>query len=84
MMRNLGCMATVFGDHFNFGFMDHRWSEKVFESYDLRLDYGRTTPALIVFDNGRAYPAKPGTLGPAKLATFLSDHTNKENCQYCG
>ena len=80
MMRNLGCMATVYGERFNFGFMEHRLSEKVFENYDMRLDFGKTTPGLIVFDNGKAYPAKTGTLGPAKLAKFLADHTNEDNC----
>ena len=64
--------------------MDHRMSEKVFESYDMRLDFGRTTPALIVFANGRAYPAKTGTLGPAKLVNFLNSYSDEEYCQYCG
>ena len=59
-------------------------SEKVFESYDMRLDFGRTTPALIVFANGRAYPAKTGTLGPAKLVNFLNSYSDEEYCQYCG
>ena len=62
MMRNLSCLAKVFGDRFNFGFMDFRASEKVFENFDLRLDYGKTTPALIAFQNGFAYPANTGTL----------------------
>ena len=57
MMRNLGCIAKIYGEKFNIGVMDHRQSEKVFENYDMRLDYGRTTPALIVFDNGKVYPA---------------------------
>ena len=84
MLRNIGCLAKYYSDSFNFGFMDHRFSEKVFESYDIRLDFGRTTPALIMFDNGRAYPAKTGTLSWHKLTTFMSDHTNDAYCQYCG
>ena len=62
MMRNLCCLAKVYGDQFNIGFMDYRASEKVFENYDLRLDWGKITPALIVFAEGRAYPANTGTL----------------------
>lgn len=84
MLRSLGCLAKLYGDSFNFGFMDHRLSEKVFESYDTRLDYGKSTPALIMFDSGRAYPARTGTLGAPRLATFMSDHTNEANCVYCG
>ena len=50
-------IAKIYGEKFNIGVMDHRQSEKVFENYDMRLDYGRTTPALIIFDNGKVYPA---------------------------
>ena len=57
MMRNFGCLSKVYGDRINFGFMDFRKSEKVFENYDLVLDYGKITPALIAFDDGKAYPA---------------------------
>lgn len=62
MMRNLACLATVYGDTFNFGLMDHRASEKVYENYDIELDYGKTTPALVIFDSGRVYPAQPNSL----------------------
>lgn len=67
-------MATVYGDTFNFGLMDHRASEKVFENYDIKLDYGRTTPALIIFDSGRAYPAMPNSLSAPKLADFMTNY----------
>ena len=83
MMRNLACIAKVYGERFNVGVMDHRQSEKVFENYDMRLDYGRTTPALIIFDNGKAYPAPTGTLGAQKLDKYLKDY-HDGNCQYCG
>ena len=82
MMRNLACMATVYGDTFNFGLMDHRKSEKVFESYDVKLDYGKTTPALILFDSGKAYPALPGTLSANKMADFMANYT-EGSCQFC-
>ena len=84
MMRNLGCLASQFSAEFNFGFMDHRLSEKVFETYDMALDFGRATPALIVFANGRAYPARTGTLGPAKLVNFLNNFADEAYCQFCG
>ena len=73
-------MATQFGDEFNFGFMDFRQSEKVFETYDMRLDFGRVTPALIVFSNGRAYPAETGTLGPVKLVEFINSYKEEPYC----
>ena len=71
MMRNLGCLAKVFKDRFNVGFMDHRISEKVFENYDLKLDYGRTTPALFIFDNGKTYPCKTGSLSAVRINKFI-------------
>lgn len=70
-------MAKVFGDRINFGLMDHRASEKVFENYDMKLDYGRSTPALIAFDNGRAYPANTSSLSAQKLAAFASNYTTE-------
>ena len=82
MMRNLGCVASVYKDKFNVGFMDHRASEKVFESYDVKLDYGKTTPALIIFDNGKAYPALPSTLSAIKLDEFIKGYIEGV-CQYC-
>jgi hypothetical protein len=81
-MRNLSCLAKVFADDFNFGFMDFREGEKVFEAYDVRLDYGRTTPALFVFNEGLAYPAKTSTLSAQTLAAFAQNYTVE--CQYCG
>ena len=50
MMRTLACLQKVYGKRINFGFMDFRKSEKVFENYDVVLDYGKVTPALIAFD----------------------------------
>ena len=44
--------------------MDTRASEKVFINYDLELDWGLTTPALIAFADGFAYPANLSTLSP--------------------
>lgn len=82
-MRNLACLASVYSDTFNFGLMDHRKSEKVFESYDMRLDYGKSTPALILFDSGKAYPAATGSLSAPKLAGFMANYTEGD-CQYCG
>ena len=82
-MRNLACLATIYGDTFNFGLMDHRKSEKVFENYDVQLDYGKATPALIMFDSGRAYPAPPGSLSSHKLADFM-DNYKEGSCQHCG
>lgn len=82
MMRNLSCLATIYGDTFNFGLMDFRISEKVFENYDIKLDYGKTTPALIMFDSGRAYPAKTGSLSAHNLAIFMENYKEGE-CQYC-
>jgi len=76
MLRNLACLATVYRDTFNFGMMDHRKSEKVFESYDLNSDYGKSTPALIMFDSGKAYPAKGTTMSAPKLADFMANYTN--------
>ena len=78
MMRNLGCVASVYKDKFNVGFMDHRAGEKVFESYDVKLDYGKSTPALIIFDNGKAYPAPTGTLGAQKLDKYLKNYHDGE------
>ena len=75
-------MATVYGDTFNFGLMDHRISEKVFENYDLKLDYGRTTPALIIFDSGKAYPSMPNNLSAPKLSDFISNY-KEGSCQFC-
>merc|ERR1712014_334352 len=60
MLRNLGCLAKVYGDTVNFGMMDFRASEKTFENYDVQLDYGKITPTLIAFENSKAYPIKPG------------------------
>ena len=82
MMRNLACLAKIYEHKFNVGFMDHRRSEKVFESYDVKLDYGRTTPALIIFDSGLAYPAKTNTLSAIKLAEFVENYKQGE-CSYC-
>jgi len=81
MIRNMACMAKVFNDTLNVGFMDYRASEKVFENYDVKLDYGKTTPALIMFDKGLAYPAPTGTLSAVKLANFAANYT--EDCQHC-
>ena len=75
-------MARIYGDRFNFGFMDHRVAEHVFELYDLRLDYGKLTPSLIAFHDFHAYPAATGTLSPQKLAKFAEEFTTE--CQYCG
>ena len=83
MMRNVACLAKIYGERFNIGVMDHRESEKVFENYDMRLDYGRTTPALIIFDNGKVYPAQTGTLGAPKLDHYLKNY-HEGDCQYCG
>ena len=74
MIRNLSCLASVYGDTFNFGIMDFRSSEKVFENYDIKLDYGKTTPALIMFDSGKAYPAITGSLSAHKLADFMENY----------
>ena len=74
MMRNLACLATVYGDTFNFGLMDFRISEKVFENYDMKLDYGKTTPALILFDSGRVYPAPTGALSAHKMSDFMENY----------
>ena len=82
MMRNLACLATVYGDTFNFGLMDHRKSEMVFENYDVKLDYGKTTPALIIFDSGRAYPAESGSLSSHLLAQFMENY-KEGSCQRC-
>jgi len=82
MMKNLAFLAKIYGHKFNFGLMDHRRSEKVFESYDVKLDYGRTTPALIIFDSGLAYPAKTNTLSAIKLAEFVENYKQGE-CSYC-
>ena len=82
MLRNLACIATLYKDSFNVGFMDYRASEKVIESYDVKLDYGKTTPALFIFDNGRAYPSKPSTLTAYKLHGFLKNYKDGE-CIYC-
>lgn len=83
MMRNLACLAAVYSDTFNFGIMDYRLSEKVFENYDMRLDYGKATPALILFDSGKAYPADTGTTSAIKLAGFMANYTEGD-CQFCG
>ena len=61
--------------------MDQRASEKVFENYDVKLDWGKTTPALIAFANGSAYPAKTGTLNAQKLAFFADNF--ETDCQNC-
>ena len=81
MMRNLACMASTFNDTLNFGIMDFIASEKIWESYDVKLDYGKTTPALIIFDKGLAYPAKTGSVKMSKLEVFATNYT--ENCQLC-
>ena len=82
MMRNFACLATVYGDTFNFGLMDHRKSEMVFENYDVKLDYGKTTPALVIFDSKRVYPAKGGALNSEKLADFMENY-KEGSCQNC-
>jgi hypothetical protein len=82
MIRNMACLAKVFSDTLNVGFMDYRKSEKVFENYDMKLDWGKTTPALIMFANGLAYPASTGTLSATKLSNFAANYT--EDCQFCG
>lgn len=81
MMGNLVCLAKVFGDTLNIGFMDFRGAEKVFEVYDVKLDWGKTTPALIIFDKGLVYPANVGTLSAHKLANFVQNYA--EDCQNC-
>lgn len=58
--------------------MDHRASEKVFENYDVKLDWGKITPALIAFKDGLAYPATTNTLSAKKLSDFVDDFAN--NC----
>ena len=78
MLRNLGCLAEVYGEVMNFGFMDYREGEKVFENYDIRLDYGKSTPCLIAFANGKAYPADSSALGAAKLSKFVENY--QDNC----
>ena len=78
MIRNMGCVAKVFNDTLNVGFMDYHAAEKVFENYDVRLDWGKITPALIIFAKGFAYPAPTDTLSADKLANFASNYT--ENC----
>ena len=83
MMRNLSCLAKVYKGRFNVGFMDYRISEKVFENYDVKLDYGKTTPALFIFDNGKTYPCKTGSLSAVKIIKFIEDYKDGE-CQYCG
>ncbi len=40
MMRNLGCLAAVYSDRVNIGFMDFREAELVHEAYSMKLDYG--------------------------------------------
>lgn len=40
MMRNLGCLAKVYADRLNVGFMDFRESEMIYELYSMKLDYG--------------------------------------------
>mmetsp|Transcript_35537 Transcript_35537/g.43557 ORF Transcript_35537/g.43557 Transcript_35537/m.43557 type:complete len:226 (-) Transcript_35537:136-813(-) len=82
MMRNLACLAKVYGDRINFGFMDFRASEKVSENYDINLDYGKITPAIIAFDHEKAYPANLSTLSAQKLAYFVENF--KTDCQFCG
>ena len=62
--------------------MDYRSSEKVFENYDIKLDYGKTTPALIMFDGGKVYPALPGALSAHKLSDFMENY-KEGSCQYC-
>ena len=81
MMKNIACISKVFGDKFNVGFMDFRGSEKVFELYDILLDWGKTTPALVIFDKGLVYPANTGVLSAQKLVGFASNYT--EDCQFC-
>ena len=78
MMHNLGCLATVFDGTLNIGYMDYRGSEKVFEVYDVKLDWGKTTPALLIFDKGHVYPAQPGTLSAHKLVHYVENFT--EDC----
>ena len=82
MMRNLACIAKVYGDKYHVGFMDYRKSEKVFESYDLRLDYGKTTPSLFIFDDEKAYPAPLSTLSAPKIDKFIKGYREGE-CQFC-
>jgi hypothetical protein len=82
MLRNLACLAKVYGERINFGMMDFRASEKVFENYDVSLDYGKITPAMIAFDHGKAYPAKPSTLSAQELSKFVENF--QEECKYCG
>ena len=40
-MKTFICLASMFGDEFNFGILDYRLNEKVIESYDLILSYGQ-------------------------------------------
>jgi len=58
--------------------MDFRMSEKTFENYDMILDYGKVTPALIAFDTGKVYPAKTSTLSANALANFAEHY--KDDC----
>ena len=61
--------------------MDFRKSEKVFENYDVILDHGKITPALLAFDQGKVYPAKTSTLSAQALATFVEHY--KDECSLC-
>ena len=63
MMRSLGCLAKVYGDKLNVGFMDFREAELIYEMYTIKLDYGQQTPALLGFKDGKMYPAVTESLG---------------------
>ena len=80
-MRNLGCIAKLYGDRFNTGYMDHTEAEMVFESYDFMPDMGKGTPLLTVFAHGKAYQAPWMCASVPKIISFIENYATE--CIFC-
>jgi hypothetical protein len=43
-LRNLACFSKLYGDKFNYGFLDRREAEYVYETYDFVPEMDNTVP----------------------------------------
>ena len=83
MMRNLGCLATVYGDKVNVGILDFNTEEFVHKQWSYRLQYGQMAPVIFGVTDGKLYPFPVDNLGASVLDGYVNDMPG--NCKRsCG